>query len=282
MNDGEFAKELLKKGEYACVIVKDRRIIYTSKARGIYPLYEAGEILGLDFRGAFLADKVIGKAAAMIAVEGGIRGIYGEVMSQHALDFIRSRGIQPDYRHHTPYIKNRDLDGMCPVETRAITTGDYGELIGKVEEFLISVNMKVMENTLVMIKPDAFSEGRVGEILSMYESRSLKIVAAQVSDGDTGKLGAHYEAHRDQPFYPSLLAFMAGGPMMVLVLRGLDGVAKVRAINGTTDPLQAVEGTIRKSYGSSIQRNAVHGSASREEARREIGIWFPEIVKENH
>jgi len=282
MNDGEFAKELLKMGEYACVIVKDRRIVYTSKDRGIYPLYEAGEILALDFRGAFLADKVIGKAAAMIAVEGGIQGIYGEVMSQHAIDFIESRGLQPEYHHHAPYIKNRDLDGMCPVETRAITTGDYGELIRKVEEFLIAVNMKVMEKTLVMIKPDAFSEGRVGEILSRYESRSLKIVAAQVSDGDTERLRAHYEEHRDQPFYPSLLAFMASGPMMVLVLRGFDGVATVREINGNTDPLQAVEGTIRKSYGSSIQRNAVHGSASREEARREIGIWFPEIVKENH
>lgn len=141
MTEIEIALNCLKNEGYACAIVKDFKLVYLSKDRGIFPLFEAKEILKLSLHKAVLADKVIGKAAAMIAVEAGITDIYGVVMSEHAIDYIKESNINFSYKNRTPYIKNRELSGMCPVETLAIKSSNYNELIPKIEEFLKSVNM---------------------------------------------------------------------------------------------------------------------------------------------
>jgi len=142
--------------------------------------------------------------------------------------------------------------------------------------------MKIMHNTLVIIKPDAFSKGKVGQILSVYEQEGFRIVAARVAEGEGSTLRAHYAEHRGKPFYASLLEFMGSGPMLVLILRGLDGIERVRQLNGDTDPLKAAKGTIRRIYGQDIQKNAVHGSATPADALREIEIWFPHRKKEEN
>ncbi|MBN2260263.1 MAG: DUF1893 domain-containing protein [Clostridiales bacterium] len=139
MKDFDMAKNLIVENKYACVIVKEGKVIYASDARGIFPLYEAKEILKIDLNGAALADKVIGKAAAMIAVEGGVEAIHGQVMSVNAINYLIQHEITYSFDLLTEYIKNRELTGMCPVETRAITTDDYSELNGKVKEFLKTI-----------------------------------------------------------------------------------------------------------------------------------------------
>ncbi len=141
MGDFDLAKDLITNGDYVCVVVKNDEIIYTSKARGIFPLYEAKEILKIDLNGASLADRIVGKAAAMIAVESGITSIHGQVMSENAIKYIQSHEIGYSYDKWTEYIKNRERTGMCPVETRAMTTDDYEELEIKVRDFLKSTGV---------------------------------------------------------------------------------------------------------------------------------------------
>ena len=141
MSDLEMAKSYIEEGKFSCVIVKDSELIYTSTARGIFPLYEAKEILNLDLNQSSLADKVIGKGAAMIAHEAGIENIYGQLMSEQAVEYLEKFSLTIQYKKLTPYIKNRDFTGMCPIETRAIASSDYQDFNIKVEEFLKSVNM---------------------------------------------------------------------------------------------------------------------------------------------
>ncbi len=141
MDDFDLAKNLIADGEYACIVVKKGEAIYTSKERGIFPLFEAKEILKIDLRGASLADRIVGKAAAMIAVESGIISIHGQVMSENAVKYIQSHEIGYSYDKWAEYIKNREQTGMCPVETRAITTDDYRELEIKVRDFLKSTGV---------------------------------------------------------------------------------------------------------------------------------------------
>lgn len=141
MSDLEMAKNYIEEGKFSCVIVKDSELVYTSTSRGIFPLYEAKELLNLDLNNSSLADKVIGKGAAMIAHEAGIKNIYGQLMSEQAIDYMNQFNLNVLYKKLVPYIKNRDYTGMCPVETRAIASSDYQEFNIKVEEFLKSVNM---------------------------------------------------------------------------------------------------------------------------------------------
>ena len=131
-----------------------------------------------------------------------------------------------------------------------------------------------MEKTLVIIKPDAFGRSLCGKILSFYEEDGLALSAARVLKPGRELLKAHYAAHTDKPFFDPLLAFMSEGPVLALVLERRDAVGRVRRLNGATDPAQAEAGTLRALYGTDIQHNAVHGSETPGEARREIALWF--------
>ena len=128
--------------------------------------------------------------------------------------------------------------------------------------------------TLVLIKPDAFAKGHTGDILKRYEDEGFKIVAAKVMQMTEKIAAKHYEEHIGRPYYPELVEFMTSAPLMALVLSGENVIARVREINGATNPAKAAEGTIRKLYAENGSKNAVHASDSPESAAREIPIFF--------
>lgn len=131
-----------------------------------------------------------------------------------------------------------------------------------------------MEKTLVLIKPDAVRQNLIGRIISIYEENGLKVDKMYKRLLDREILAKHYEEHINRDFYPSLIDFMLEDEVVVLQIAGQEAVEKVREINGATNPEKARPCTIRYIYGTSVQRNVVHGSATIAEAERELSIWF--------
>lgn len=131
-----------------------------------------------------------------------------------------------------------------------------------------------MEQTLSIIKPDAVSANQIGAILARLEKAGLKIVAAKMVHLTTEQAKSFYAIHAHRPFFAELVAFMTEGPILVSVLEGENAVAKNRAVMGATNPKEAAAGTIRADFGKSIDRNAVHGSDSLENAKKEIQFFF--------
>lgn len=133
-----------------------------------------------------------------------------------------------------------------------------------------------MDRTLVICKPDAVERGLVGEILSRFERKGLKVVAMELRTLDEATLGRHYEEHQGKGFYAELVAFMSRSPAVTMVVEGPEDTWKVvRTMMGTTNPRDAAPGTIRGDLGTILTENLVHGSDSLESAQREIGIFFP-------
>ena len=132
-----------------------------------------------------------------------------------------------------------------------------------------------VERTLVLIKPDAVKRGLVGEILTRYERKSMRIVTMEQREIDTAMADKHYHEHLERDFYPALRSFVTSGPLVALVLEGDDAISAVRLINGATDGRRAEPGSIRGDWALSNRENLVHGSDSPESAAREIGLWFP-------
>lgn len=132
------------------------------------------------------------------------------------------------------------------------------------------------EKTLVLIKPDAFSKHCSGDIIRIYEQEGFRIVAMKLLKMDERLASIHYGEHIGRPYYEDLVGFMTSAPIIAMVLEGQDAIARVRALNGKTNPAEAAEGTIRKLYAASGSRNAVHASDSPESAEREIHIFFNE------
>ncbi|MGH9464997.1 MAG: nucleoside-diphosphate kinase [Thermoanaerobaculia bacterium] len=131
-----------------------------------------------------------------------------------------------------------------------------------------------MQRTLAILKPDSIAAGNSGRILAHLEAEGFRIVAARRLRLSAAQARAFYEAHRERPFYPSLVAFMTSGPVIPLVLERDDAVAHLRRVMGATDPAAAAEGTLRKLYASSIEANAIHGSDSAENAEIELAFFF--------
>jgi nucleoside-diphosphate kinase len=130
--------------------------------------------------------------------------------------------------------------------------------------------------TLAIIKPDAVTGGRSGQILAHLEKEGFRIRAARLVRLTEAQAGAFYEVHRGRPFYPELVTFMISGPCMPLALERDDAVTHYRTVIGATDPAEAAPGTIRKLYAESKGRNAVHGSDSDANAARESAFFFAE------
>jgi nucleoside-diphosphate kinase len=130
--------------------------------------------------------------------------------------------------------------------------------------------------TLVLLKPDAVERGLVGNILTRFETKGLKIAAMQLRTLDGATLARHYEEHVGKGFYADLVAFMGRNPVVALVLEGPEDTWEiVRAMMGATNPRSAAPGTIRGDLGTLFTENLVHGSDSAESAAREIQIFFP-------
>ncbi|HXH07009.1 MAG TPA: nucleoside-diphosphate kinase [Vicinamibacterales bacterium] len=134
-----------------------------------------------------------------------------------------------------------------------------------------------MERTLAIIKPDAVERRVAGRILQRIEEAGFVIRAMRMVRLTRHEAEGFYAVHRDRPFFASLTAFMSSGPSVVLALEAPDGIRRWRALMGATDPARAEPGTIRREFGSSIERNATHGSDSPETAAFEVGYFFPGV-----
>jgi len=131
-----------------------------------------------------------------------------------------------------------------------------------------------VERTFGMIKPDAVANGHLGDILNVIRDNGFRVLGLKLRRITTPEAQAFYEVHKERPFYGSLVKFMSEGPVVVMVLEREDAIAKWREVMGATNPANAAEGTIRKNFAESIERNAVHGSDAPETAAQEIPFFF--------
>ena len=134
--------------------------------------------------------------------------------------------------------------------------------------------MPEMERTLVLLKPDAIQRGLIGEIISRFEKKGLKVVGMKMMWVDRERAEQHYAQHKDKPFFEGLLAHITSAPIVAMVIEGMDAINVVRKMVGATNPNEAEPGTIRHDYGMHIGRNLIHASDSKEAAEREIGLFF--------
>jgi nucleoside-diphosphate kinase len=134
-----------------------------------------------------------------------------------------------------------------------------------------------MERTLSIVKPDAVAKNQVGAILAMLEGAGLRIAAARFLRLSKSDAERFYAVHRERPFFQSLTTFMSEGPVLVMALEGPNAIAKNREVMGATDPAKATAGTIRKAFGTNVERNAVHGSDAPETAKQEIAFFFADL-----
>ncbi|HLM37039.1 MAG TPA: nucleoside-diphosphate kinase [Gaiellaceae bacterium] len=131
-----------------------------------------------------------------------------------------------------------------------------------------------VEQTLVLVKPDAMARGLAGEILGRFERRGLLVRAARLVRVDRELAERHYAEHAQKPFFGELVEFITSGPTLALVLEGESAIPAVRTTMGATNPAEAVPGTIRGDLALAMPDNLVHGSDASESARREIELWF--------
>ena len=134
--------------------------------------------------------------------------------------------------------------------------------------------MSNLEKTLSIIKPDAVERNLENKIKDFIVKKSLKIIKSKKVKISKEEASEFYKVHQTKPFYNDLCAYLSSGPIYVMVLEGKNAVLKNREIMGATDPLKAEEGTLRKLYGLSIDKNSVHGSDSVENAKIEIDFFF--------
>ncbi len=132
----------------------------------------------------------------------------------------------------------------------------------------------MIEQTLSIVKPDAVERNLENRIKSFFKGKNLKILKNKKVHITKEEAAEFYKVHQTKPFYKNLCNYLSSGPIVVMVLEGEGAVFKNRQIMGATDPLKAEEGTLRKMYGLSIDKNSVHGSDSAESARTEIDFFF--------
>lgn len=131
-----------------------------------------------------------------------------------------------------------------------------------------------MNHTLAIVKPDAVASGKAGKVLAHLEQSGFRIRALRMMHFTQKQAEEFYAVHKERPFYGSLVKFMTSGPAIPVVLEASGAVAKLREVIGATDPAEAAEGTVRKLFAESKERNAIHASDSDENATREIAFFF--------
>lgn len=137
--------------------------------------------------------------------------------------------------------------------------------------------MSNVQRTYSMIKPDAVAAGQIGEILAVLEHAGFRIVGMKMRQLTTEEAEGFYAVHKERPFFPDLIRFITEGPVVTLALEREDAVAKLREVMGATNPANAAEGTIRKRFAESIERNCIHGSDSPENAAIELAYFFSSV-----
>ena len=134
--------------------------------------------------------------------------------------------------------------------------------------------MSNIEQTLSIIKPDAVERNLEKEIKSFFQKNNLKILKSKKVKISKEEASEFYKVHQAKPFYDKLCSYLSSGPIVVMVLEGENAINKNRQLMGATDPLKSEEGTLRKMYGISIDKNSVHGSDSLENSKIEINFFF--------
>ena len=132
------------------------------------------------------------------------------------------------------------------------------------------------QRTYLMLKPDAVTNRHIGEILTRIERSGLSIERLELSRVTPEQAASNYVEHEGKPFYHSLIKYITSGPVVKMIVSGPDAVPIVRKMMGSTDPKEALPGTIRGDFGLEMDANVIHGSDSPESAEREIGIFFPD------
>jgi len=137
------------------------------------------------------------------------------------------------------------------------------------------------ERTFVMIKPDGVQRGLIGDIISRFEKKGLKIIAMKMISVDKKLAEKHYGIHKGKSFFESTVSYIISSPVVAMILEGENVINMVRGMMGKTDPQKAALGTIRGDFGQFIGRNIVHGSDGSDTAKFEIELWFkPEEISE--
>lgn len=131
--------------------------------------------------------------------------------------------------------------------------------------------------TLLLIKPNAVAKGHIGAILARVEAAGLRIIGLRMQRLSKPQAEEFYAEHAGRPFFQSLVGFMTSAPLVAAALEGPDAVTRLRKLLGPTNPADALPGTIRADFGSSVQENAGHGSDSPTSAARELKLFFPDL-----
>ena len=137
--------------------------------------------------------------------------------------------------------------------------------------------MSNVSRTYSMIKPDAVANGQTGEILAVLEHNGFRIVGMRMRQLTVEEAEGFYGVHRERPFFRDLINFITEGPVVTLALERENAVVKLREVMGATNPANADEGTIRKRFAESIERNCIHGSDSEENAAIELAYFFSQV-----
>jgi nucleoside-diphosphate kinase len=132
----------------------------------------------------------------------------------------------------------------------------------------------MIQRTLSIVKPDAVAKNAIGGVLALVEKAGLKVIAAKMIHMSRTEAEGFYAVHRERPFFGDLTKFMSEGPVLVSVLEGENAIERYRDVLGATNPEKAASGTVRKLYGTNIERNAAHGSDAPDTAAVEIGYFF--------
>jgi nucleoside-diphosphate kinase len=134
-----------------------------------------------------------------------------------------------------------------------------------------------MDRTLILVKPDAFARSLTGEIIARFERKGLRLLALRQIVLERELAERHYAEHAERPFFGELVDFITSGPLVAMVLEGIDAVPAARQVIGATNPLEAAPGSIRGDFAIEMGRNMVHGSDSAESAARETALFFGEL-----
>src|ERR1022692_3087229 len=134
-----------------------------------------------------------------------------------------------------------------------------------------------MERTFSIVKPDAVAAGQAGEILAMIQQAGFRVLGLRMTRLSAEQAQAFYAVHSQRPFFAGLVRFMTEGPIVVMALEREDAIKKLREVMGATNPANAAEGTVRKLYAESIERNAIHGSDAPETAAEELKFFFTSV-----
>lgn len=135
----------------------------------------------------------------------------------------------------------------------------------------------MIEKTLSIIKPDGVSRGLIGEVVSRFEKKNIRIIAMKMVHLSIEDARRFYAVHKERPFFDSLTQFMSSGPVVAMILEGDDVIEKNRTLMGATNYKDAAEGTIRRNFATDIEKNIVHGSDAPETAAVEIAFFFNQL-----